>query len=283
MWTWLGTTTLLGAGALLLVSSFVGQENHPSPSSAVAEQEALKVLNDSDFARTVTPTLQDAPCTYEHPAFPGLFPPEKGALIDATGPAAKDTRPVRPDQAEYLIRFQSAKPVQFAVQQLLTLGDKWNGYAQEAWPVSETEGPTDLARGNYNPADMIAIAVILKHGGPDGTSLFDYAYGDNGRIFSSLRWPCAGLRTSNGQTFAHTLRPWAHQNTSKVMVLFFPRLVDGKPLISGAHEKVEFRMVLKQRVFEATFYVNGDEVLDGSERVLYLPNAVTDLTEVARE
>ena len=77
--------------------------------------------------------------------------------------------------------------------------------------------------------------------------------------------------------------PWSHHGPNKTIQLFFPRLIDGKPLISGAHEKVEFRLILKQRVFETTFCVNGDDVLDGSERVRYLPSAFTELDEVARE
>lgn len=83
MRTWLGTSALLAGGALLLISnSCPRQEKHSSAVSAAAEQQAWKALNNSDFAHTVTPTLQDAPCTWAHPAFPGLFPEDQGALID---------------------------------------------------------------------------------------------------------------------------------------------------------------------------------------------------------
>jgi hypothetical protein len=37
------------------------------------EAEALRVLNDSPWAHTITTTTQETPCDYEHPAFPGLF------------------------------------------------------------------------------------------------------------------------------------------------------------------------------------------------------------------
>jgi len=53
----------------------------------------------------------------------------------------------------------------------------------------------------------------------------------------------------------------------------FQDLIDGKPLISEMHGQVDFRLVVNQRVFEATFYVNGSDVLDGSEKILYLPSA----------
>jgi hypothetical protein len=59
--------------------------------------------------------------------------------------------------------------------------------------------------------------------------------------------------------------------------------IDGKPLISNVREKVEFRLVVNQRVFETSFFINASDVLDGSERSLYLPSAFTDSNERARQ
>jgi hypothetical protein len=70
---------------------------------------------------------------------------------------------------------------------------------------------------------------------------------------------------------------------SKVLQLSFPRLIDGKPLISNLHEKVEYRMVVNQRVFETTFYINAGDVLDGSEKTLYLPSVFTDSKDMAEK
>jgi hypothetical protein len=153
---------------LLYCASVAGQEySSNSPASTAAEQGALKVLNDSDWAHTVKPSLQDTPCTYENPAFPDLFPDKgKAAAIDAMYPAPP-SEPVVADGSEYLIRFQTAKPVQKAVQELLAVGDKWSAYDAGGWPVSGDEGPTDVASGHYNLADMITVAVIMKHPGPD--------------------------------------------------------------------------------------------------------------------
>jgi len=89
------------------------------------------------------------------------------------------------------------------------------------------------------------------------------------------------LRTANGQVFAHVVpEAFGHDGRSKVLQLSFARLIDGKPLISGLHEKVEFRLVVNQRVFETTFYINGGDVLDGSEKALYLPSVFTDPKEI---
>jgi hypothetical protein len=139
-----------------------GQEHSPnSPATEAVERDALKLLNDSDWAHTVKPSLQDTPCTYQNPAFPGLYPEDKAVAVDATAPTTPPD-PVRPDDSEYLIRFQSAKPVQTAIQELLAMGEKWAAYGTRKHQVSEDDRPTDLANWRYNVADMITIAVLLK-------------------------------------------------------------------------------------------------------------------------
>jgi hypothetical protein len=263
------------------------QEQSPdSPAPETVEQDALRVLNDSDWAHTVKSSLQDTRCTYQNPAFPGLFPEHNAAAIDARAPTTPPD-PVRPDDSEYLIRFQSAKPVQTAIQELVAMGEKWAAYGKRKYQASEDEGPTDLAHSSYNIADMITIAVLLKQAGPDGTSMFNYGYEDNGHKFPSHSfrvWPCAGLRTSNGQVFPRTLpEVFGHDGKSKVLQLSFPRLIDGKLLISNLREKVEFRLVVNQRVFETTFYINASDVLDGSEKSFYLPSVFTDSKEMAQK
>jgi hypothetical protein len=266
-------------------ASVTGQENHSgSLASEAVEQEALKVVNESDWAHTVTPTIQNAPCSYGNPAFPGLYPEDKAVGIDASAPVVPSDV-VKRDDSEYLIRFQSAKPVQTAVQQLLAMGEKWSAYGAKQYHVSQTDGPTDVANARYNVADMITIAVILKHPGPDGTSMFNYGIEDNGHWSRTFRvWPCAGLRTSTGMVFAHVVpEESGPHDKSKVLQLSFPRLIDGKPLISNVREKVEFRLVVNQRVFETSFFINASDVLDGSERSLYLPSAFTDSKEMARQ
>ena len=104
----------------------------------------MKVVNESDWAHTVTPTIQNAPCSYGNPAFPGLYPEDKAVGLDAVAPVVP-TAVVKPDDSEYLIRFQSAKPVQTAVQQLLAIGEKWSAYGAKQYHVSQTDGPTDVA------------------------------------------------------------------------------------------------------------------------------------------
>ena len=265
-------------------ASVTGQEYRSNSSTTeTVEQQAIRVLNDSDWAHTVKPSLQDAPCTYQNAVFPDLYPKEQAVTLDATAPT-RPPDPVKADDSEYLIRFQSAKPVQAAVQELLAIGEKWSAYGEKTWPVRAVVGPTDLSNAHYNVADMITVAVILKRSASDGTSLFNYGYESNG-IFKSHSfqvWPCAGLRTTNGQVIALTM-PDVGGRSHNVLQLSFPRLIDEKPLISSLHEKVEFRLIVNQRVFETTFYINASDVLDGSEKTLYLPSAFTDPKEMAQQ
>jgi hypothetical protein len=277
------------AGSIVLLGAKT--PSNPAPLNP-AELEALKVLNDSDWAHTIEPTLQDTPCTYENAAFPGLYEKDWAAEADARVSAVPNEA-VRPDNSEYLVRFQSAKPVQAAIEQLLAMGQQWSAYGESKQEVNQAEGPTDVANVQYNAADMITIAVIQKRQAPPGTSLFDYGFKDNGRIFPSkgfLVFPCAGLRTSNGQVHAYLAgagsgaifdlngEPLPHG-----LLLSFPRLINGKPLISKPHQEVEFRFIVNQRVFETKFYINTSDVLDGSEKSISLNCAFTNLDELPEQ
>src|SRR5882762_2120026 len=143
MWTSSAAIPLLCCTPLFWCAAITGQEyRSDSSASTEVERNALKVLNDSDWAHTVKPSLQDTPCTYQHPAFPGLYPEDNAAAADGTAPVTPPD-PVTPDLSEYLIRFQSARPVQAAIQDLLTMGDKWAAYGR-AKHLFTGEGPTDL-------------------------------------------------------------------------------------------------------------------------------------------
>ena len=58
----------------------------------------------------------------------------------------------------------------------------------------------------------------------------------------------------------------------------FASIVDGKPLISHRDEKLEFRFILNQKVFETTFIVNSTDLFDGTETVMHAPTRVDELT-----
>jgi hypothetical protein len=135
---------------------------------------------------------------------------------------------------------------------------------------------------------MITVALILKRPGPNDASFLDYAFNHKTDFASAGNrvWPCTALRTQNGQVFADVggldgVSGWTPDGNPMpaAILMSFPRFVDDKlnqPLISRKDEKIEFRCILSQRVFEATFMVNAADLADGSERVLRKTADVTN-------
>jgi hypothetical protein len=249
------------------------------PSNEWTETEALQVLNDSPWAQTITTSTQDFQCEYEHPAYPETLETythefaERLDSIDSTPPAA----PVKPDGAEYLVRLVSVKPVQAAVERLISLDrTKWAFYDGEI--ALEWNKPTNLAERWYNIADEITISIILKHLGPSGASFRDYAFPRRNVRGSGTRhlWPCAAVKTTNGVRTAVVGGPAVCEDGTPCdcITLSFPSTFRGEPLISHPNEKLDFRFVSNQHVFEATFYLNPTDLFDGTETIIHLSSTV---------
>lgn len=272
-----------GLCSFVLVGSVVplaGNEPFLSkPSNEWTEAEALQVLNNSPWAHTITTTTQDTPCDYEHPPFPGMFPEEMAQIADS-----RDTKfpaeAVKPDGAEYVVRLVSVKPMQAAAERLVSLDEKWAPY-RNGIGLEPGSKPTNMEESWYNPADEITVVVTLKRPGPGG-SFLNYAFkesSDGVAFIAHHYFECAGIRTANGQINAVTTR-LGQGNDDKVsaIVMFFPSAMDGKPLITQRDEKVEFRLVLNQRVFETTLTVNPTDLFDGTETLMRTPTRVDEPT-----
>lgn len=134
------------------------------PSNEWTGAEALQVLNDSPRAHTITTTTQDVPCGYEHPAYPGLFPEEMAQRIDSMS-SKSPAEAVKPDGAEYVLRLVSVKPVQAAVERLISLDEKREPY-RHGIGLEPGSKPTDMAEHRYNLGDEIIVVVTLKRPGP---------------------------------------------------------------------------------------------------------------------
>lgn len=269
---------LLAAGAIPAVSDDSYLSKAPQSWS---EEEALRVLNDSPWAKTVKPSTQDSACGYKNPAIPGELDDDEAVKLEIRVPTGPSLQ-VKPDGAEYLIRWQSAKPMQAAVQRLLALGDQWKEYRGEEHrahvPGWENYG--------FLTTDMIGISIILKQKGPEGESFLDYFFDLPKKVLARglNLWPCACLKTEAGVTCARALGHGHMVLENPAITMFFSNSVHGKLLITKPGEEVEFRFVAKQRVFEATFLINtGDLVPDMSEPVLYYPTAWTDLKAIKEE
>lgn len=249
------------------------------PSKEWTETEALQVLNDSPWAQTITTSTQDFQCDYKHPAYPGTYSEEFAQEHDSITPTPSAVE-VKPDGAKYLVRLVSVKPMQAAIERLIQLDEpKWkDSMGIRLEPPSK---PTNLAERWYNLADEIIISIILKHPGPSGASFHDYAFHRKNVPGSGVRhlWPCAAVKTANGVRTAVLGGPATYEDGTPAddIMLSFPSTFNGKPLISHPSEKLDFRFVAQQHVFEATFYVNPTDLLDGTT-LLQIPRG----TEVPR-
>jgi hypothetical protein len=267
----------------LAVGSVLTTADEPylnKPPEQWTEAEALQVLNDSPWARSIKTTLQDTQCDHEHPVYAGLFEEEMARRVDSMSPE-HPAEVVKPDGAEYVVRLISLKPMQAAVERLMSLDEKWARY-QGGYGLEPGSKPTNIAERWYNPADELWVAVTLKHPGPKQESFRDYAFEDRDGVVSFVVrhvFACAGVRTANGQIHAVTARMGVdNERKAYGIYLSFPRIVDGKPLITNRNEKLEFRLIASQRVFEATFYVNPSDLFDGTETIMHIPNTVDEPT-----
>jgi hypothetical protein len=187
---------LRGFLSLAFLSSGV-TANEPflnKPSEEWTEAEALQVLNNSQWAHTITTTTLDFQCDYEHPAFPGMFPEQRAQQLDSLSPQSQ-AEPVTPDYAEYVVRLNSVKPMQAAAERLIQISAKYASYA-EGYGLEPGSKPTSVADHFYNLADLLTFSVILKHTGPSGESFRDFAFPE--RKVRHI-WACSGIRTANGQ------------------------------------------------------------------------------------
>lgn len=269
---------LLVAGA---VSATANDDFLSKPPQEWTEADAMHALNDSPWAHTITTTTQDFQCDYEHPAYPESYQEGRAEEMDSIEPTPPATD-VKPDGAEYLVRLMSVKPMQAAVERLLSLDpEKWRNY-RTGYGLEPGLKPTNLEERWYNLADEITIVIVLKRPGPGGTSFRDYAFSRKDEPKSGMMhlWPCAAVKTANGVTTAVVGGPVRDDgwHASKDITLSFPSIFKGKPLISHPNEKLEFRFIANQRVFETTFYVNPTDFFDGTETVLRIPRTVDEPT-----
>jgi len=154
------------------------------PSTEWTEAEALQVLNDSPWAHTITTTAQDFQCDYEHPAYPGTYTEEFAREHDSITPTPPATE-VKSDGAEYVVRLLSMKPMQSAVDRLLTLDEqKWKKYGG-GWALTARECPNKSAGASLQPGRRNHYFGRSEEARPPGCEF-------SGLCFSAHK--CAGKR-----------------------------------------------------------------------------------------
>jgi len=264
-----------GAVALRGDDSFLSK-----PPEEWTEDEAARVLEDSPWAHRITTTTQEFQCDFEHPVFPGMYSEEyarKAHFRELEIPASE----VKPDGAEYVVQFLSVKPMQAAIARLLALdGEKWRDYGGGT-VLTPGSPPSNPYEHHFNPGDEFAVSIILKKPGPGGASFRDYAFphkGAEGEKAARTRFSpaCGGIRTANGIGKWYLNGPVRDEEAyhPASFTVFYAGTVNGRPLITHPNEKVEFRYVADQRVFETTFYVDPKDLFDGTETILHEPTTI---------
>ena len=107
-----------------------------------------------------------------------------------------------------MVRLVSVKPMQTAVERLISLDEKWEP-SRQGIGLEPGSKPTNREESWYNPADETIVVVSLKRPGPAGTSFLDYAFensADGMAFIAHYLFACAGVRTANGQIYAVTNR-----------------------------------------------------------------------------
>ena len=240
------------------------------PSDQLSEAESLQILNRSPWAQEITTTVQDSECSAERPAFP-----KREVIADAS-----KLTTVPPDGATYVIRFISVKPMQAAAKRLSLIAPELG--VNNQMTLFPGSGPTNIRELHYNPSDEIAVAVVLRDAGPHGESFLDYAF-ENKKTFPGKRltelWRCAELQTASGTVSAVLSGLGGNRNGDvSAIEFFFPSVVNGRKLITNKNEKVQFRFVAAQRVFDATFAIDAADLMDGTETELFMPSTVEQVS-----
>lgn len=247
------------------------------PAAQWSEAEALQVLNASAFAQLATNSTQSAACDYEHPALTGLLSDQDVLHLDAANPSVSLSA-VPADSSTYVVRLLSARPVQSAAERLIAFAPKYTNYQNQLVQVP-TQKSGDEKSVKADPVSLISFAIMLQNVGADGRSFRDYAFETSKKGYPALvqpqLWACAGIRTAYGQVNA--VRASVAVNAQRQVTgieLAFPSEVNGKPLVLQQGQKLEFRFVLNQRVFEANFNVSPSDLLGTEARTLRFPPTV---------
>ncbi|MFQ5695436.1 MAG: hypothetical protein ACE5HB_05560 [Terriglobia bacterium] len=185
------------------------------PAGEWTVEEALQVVQDSPWARTVT--LLDPSIRGERLA--RLAPRNRGSSVPPDYPLV-----------HYLVRWESARPVAEAFARLEELG--------------ETTGAQFQSPAPRQPADRYVVTVKTTRPPRDGGDLFD-GFGED-ELAERAELKCNGVTVGAAEA-----RP-SGVGANAAVHFFFPRRHEDEPLLQKQREKVEFsfrgrRFTLKRK------------------------------------
>ncbi|HEX9764112.1 MAG TPA: hypothetical protein VGA39_02415 [Candidatus Acidoferrales bacterium] len=238
---------VLAAGAGLLLAGVLGAEEFwkKKPASAWTEKEALKVVRDSPWAkeqRILNPnrTLSTGASIRVAGAqgdprdeTQATLPPE--AQRDPNREPPRRPPPQDITRASYLVRWESAGPVEDAFARLEELGERKKALAEAPSPRL--------------PANRYVVTVRILEPAEPGPDVFDDL------TLDTLR-KRARLATRHGEVAASE----AERSGKEAVHFFFQRDFNGKPLLDDGREQVEFYFRGDRFNLEAEFEIRKDDI-----------------------
>lgn len=238
---------LLAAGAALLLAGGLGAEDFwkKKPASAWTEKEALQVVQDSPWAkeqRILHPNRTLSTETSIRVAggdrdprdeTESTLPPE--AQRDPNREPPRRPPPQDITRGSYLVRWESAGPVEDAFARLEELGERKKALAEAPAPRL--------------PANRYVVTVRILEPAEPGPDLFDDLSLD------TLR-KRARLATRHGEVAASE----AERSGTEAVHFFFQRDFNGKPLLEDGREQVEFHFRGERFNLGAEFEIRRDDV-----------------------
>jgi len=237
---------------ILAAAGWAGDFWREKPASAWTDEEALKVVRDSPWAKeehivqppfTVTAGTGISTQSGERRGrsrrdadLPPL-PPEMERPPDPNRPPPL---PRREDftQASYLVRWESSGTVRAAFERLRELG-------MEA--SAEFQAPAPRL-----PDDRYVVTVKVTRPAQPGPDLFDGM--DLGTLLDRAR-----LKTRRGEVEPMEVER-SGKGASAAVHFLFPREVKGRPLLESEKERVEFEFEGEQLTLKSKFEIQRDDV-----------------------
>ncbi|MGH9787258.1 MAG: hypothetical protein ACRD4U_00970 [Candidatus Acidiferrales bacterium] len=234
-WT---SVSLAAAGLLLLAGRATGAEEFwkKKAASEWTAKEALKVVQDSPWAKEVNvvhPRQALSVGTLGPADVESTLPPEAQRDPNREPPRRPPHQPLT--RASYVVRWESAGPVEDAFARLEELGERKKALAEAPAPRL--------------PENRYVVTVRVVRAAEPGPDIFDDLSLD------ALR-KRAHLRTRHGEVAAQE----AERSGASGVHFFFPRDFSGEPLLEGERERVEFFFRGDRFTLEAEFDIRRDEV-----------------------
>jgi hypothetical protein len=242
---------VLAAGAAVATAVWAGDFWREKPASAWTAEEALELLQDSPWAKEELVLLaqpRSRPTGFSEEEFPENLRRGSRENLSRRQSAIPET-PKPPDivpqsatdgsaSARYLLRWETARPVQAAFARLREL---------DQGASAEFHAPAPRL-----PEDRYVVTVKMTRPSRQIPDLF--ARMSRGELRKRAR-----LKTRSGETEAVEVER-SGQGAAAAVHFLFPREANGQPLLPAGKEKVEFEFRGRYLDLKTKFEIHPDDI-----------------------